>query len=302
MKINISPISLGTWVFGGSSWGGSNDQDAIDAVHAAIDCGINCIDTAPVYSNGDSERLVGKALVGKRDKVFLATKCGIKLKNHQVQHNLSRSVILDEVEGSLRRLKTEYIDLYQCHWPDDATSFEETFETLKTLQAQGKIRHIGVSNYGVNQIKEASKIVKIETSQDQYSLLDKNIEKELMPHVLENDMGVLAYGPLAGGILTGKYKQPPEFKDADARTFFYKYYKGQAFEKTSIFLDQLRQFNKPLNQLAINWVRQQKGVLSVLVGCRNRAQVEENIKALQWNLSDEEMDKINNKASELVYD
>ncbi len=302
MGINISSMCLGTWAFGGHFWGGGKDQDAIDAVHAAIDLGVNCIDTAPIYSNGDSERLVGKATFDRRDKVFIATKCGLKLDGHEIKYNLSRSAILDEVEGSLRRLKTDYIDLYQCHWPDDETSFAETFGTLQELKLQGKIKHIGVSNYGVDRIKQASEFSLIETTQDQLSLLQRDIQDEILPFVNKTNMGVLAYGPLAGGILTGKYKQPPEFKDADARTLFYKYYQGEAFVKTSTLLKELQEFDRPLNQLAINWVRQQPGVLTVLIGCRTRAQVEDNVKALDWELSLKEMESINEIVSELVYD
>lgn len=292
-ELNISPLTLGTWVFGGLSWSGSDDRASQEAILTALDSGINCIDTAPIYSRGDSERIIGKALGSRRKHMILATKCGlVRQQNGEIGHNLSASNIRDEVEGSLRRLKTDYIDLYQCHAPDSDTPLKETMTTLLALQKEGKIRYFGVSNFSLDLIQEAKKHGPVVTAQDHYSLLVKKIEEELKPYCCKNGVGILAYGPLAGGILSGKYLKPPELKGMDARSFFYKFYEGDAFKKTQKLLKRLGAFKRPLNQLALNWVRQQAGVTSVLVGCRNSAQVQDNVQALQWDLTPDELNEI----------
>jgi len=289
--LKVSALCLGTWVFGGDFWGGAKERDCIDAVLCAIDHGINFIDTAPIYGNGVSEETVGKALKGKRDKVVLATKCGLTRTNEEVGvlNDLSPQAIRREIEDSLRRLNTDYVDLYQCHWPDEKVPVEQTMTELLRLKEEGKIKHIGVSNYGADLLQQAMKVAPIVTSQDQYSLLDRSIEDKLLPFLNKHSIGLLAYGPLAGGILTGKYKQEPQFPKADARTFLYQYYEGAAFKKTQNFLQDLKKIGRPLNQIAINWVRQQPGVASVIVGCRNPKQVEDNIAAIDWDSSEQEL-------------
>ncbi len=292
--LNFSSITLGTWVFGGTSWGGADDTECVRVIHAAIDQGVSCIDTAPIYSHGESERIIGKALAGKRDKIVLATKCGL-IRNPDgpgVVHNLNRSEILNQVEGSLRRLKTDYIDLYQCHAPDPDMNSEEVMQTLNQLKDEGKIRAIGVSNFSPKQVEECLRYADVITCQDQYSLLDRRVEEGITDLVRQKNMGILAYGPLAGGVLTGKYKDEPDFGGADCRTFFYQYYKGDAFQKVRQILDELEGLGHPLCELAINWVRQQKGVASVIVGCRTVEQLEKNLVALRWELSTQELEKI----------
>jgi len=233
--LNVSPLCLGTWAFGGDFWGGGEEQDCIDAVHCAIDEGINFIDTAPIYSAGESERIVGKAIKGKRDKVILATKCGLSFDNDKIENDLSPDAINAEIDESLKRLQVDYIDLYQCHWPDEKTPLPETLEALYKIQLDGKIRYVGLSNYSPGDVIKASQSMEIVTSQNQYSLLDRSVERDLVSVLRKRNIGLLAYGPLAGGILTGKYKEPPKFKDADARKFFYKYYSGKAYEKNDSF-------------------------------------------------------------------
>lgn len=291
----ISAITLGTWVFGGKFWGGVNERECIDAVLFAVENDINCIDTAPIYGSGKSEIIVGKALQklkAKRDRLIIATKCGLTIKGPKILHDLSPESVQRELELSLKRLQTDYIDLYQCHWPDENIPIEKTLETLQKFQREGKIRHIGLSNYSVDLFQKACRQTSIATSQNQYSLLDRLVEKDLLPFLKENFIGLLAYGPLAGGILTGKYKKAPHFQSKDVRQFFYKYYEGEAFKNTERLVSRLKEFERPLNQLAINWVRQRPGVQSVIVGCRNPRQVEQNVQALKWDLSKEELEKI----------
>lgn len=287
----ISSLGLGTWVFGGENWGGANDEHCLKAVSAAVEQGINFIDTAPFYTNGKSEEIVGRAIKGRREGVFIATKCGL-IRDHGVRHDLSPASMAKELDGSLKRLQSDTIDLYQCHWPDPATPVEKTMEALVRFQAQKKIRHIGVSNFDLPLLKAAVKAAPIRTLQIQYSLLERSIEKELLPFCVENNIGIIAYGPMGGGILTGKYSQAPRFGKWDARSMFYPYYAGKRFEEARRGVERLKEFGRPLNQLALNWVRGQRGVLTAIVGCRTPEQVRENVASIGWDLSDIELEAI----------
>lgn len=290
--LEVSAIALGTWVFGGDAWGPSQEQACLEAVETAIDCGINLIDTAPVYGNGRSEILVGKAIRNKRDKVIVASKCGLIGSGKDITINLKPDSIRMEIDASLKRLQINHIDIYQCHWPDPETPIEETMGVMADLRQKGKIRYIGVSNFDKPLLERALKVAPVITLQNQYSLLEREIEPEVLPYCREKQVGVLAYGPLAGGILTGKYTQEPQFKGGDARSFFYGYYSGDKFRKVQKFLADLKTINVSLSQLAINWVRQQPGVVSVLSGCRNGAQVRQNVDAMAWDILPEDMEKI----------
>jgi len=292
--LKISVITLGTWVLGGEMWGGAQEAESIAAVQTALDNGITAIDTAPIYGYGIAESVIGKAMKGRdRSRITLATKCGLVGKGRSITNNLKPESIRQEVEDSLRRLQTDYIDLYQCHWPDPNTPIAATMQTLKELKAQGKIRYIGVSNFEANLLADALKEAPVVTLQSQFSMLDRALGKKILPFCRSRSVGVLAYGPMAGGILSGKYNDPPKFKGGDARSFFYKYYSGPMFAKVKKLLTGLPEFQRPLNQIAINWVRQQEGVASVLVGCRNPGQVLDNIKAAEWKLSEPELERIN---------
>ena len=294
-NIEISELTLGTWVFGGTSWGGGTSEEGCKrVVHRAIDCGIRCIDTAPIYSHGESERIIGKALVGHRHKVVLATKCGLIRNPHGtgVIHSLNQSTILDQLEGSLRRLKTDTIDLYQCHAPDPNMDINEVMMCLLKLKKQGKIRVIGVSNFTKGDVDACLKIGDIAICQDEYSFVKRDIEKDLLPFVKEKGIGVLAYGVLSGGLLTGKYQERPDFGRADCRNFFYQSFQKGCFAKVKDFLNELEQFKHPLNTLALNWVRQQEGISSVIVGCRNEEQLNNNVRSLECPLSKKELDLI----------
>lgn len=285
-------ISLGTWVFSGDMWGSVKDDESISSVKAAFDQGINLIDTAPIYGFGKAEEVVGKAIQGKRDQIILATKCGLIKKNSKIIVDLSPKSIQMEIEASLKRLRVDCIDLYQCHWPDPNIPIEKTIDTLLKIKQQGKIRHIGFSNFGVALMKEARKLTEVVSLQNQYSLLERAVESDILPYCCEDKIGVITYGSLAGGILSGKYQEQPSFRNGDARDFFYKYYQGEPFLKTTEILEKLKGIGKPLNQIAINWVRQQRGITSVIVGCRNPKQVKDNAEAVTWELSSTELQQI----------
>ncbi len=286
----VSVLGLGTWVFGGENWGGADDAACVGAVHAALDLGVNFIDTAPFYTDGKAEKLIGQAIKGRREQVFIATKCGLIRENGRIKHDLSPASVLKEADLSLERLGCDVIDLYMCHWPDPATPVEMTMDALLRLRNAKKIRHIGVSNFDLALLKKACRLAPVATLQVQYSLLERGIEDGLLLFCRENGIGLIAYGAMGGGVLTGKYQlKKPSFNKRDARKMFYTFYEKQRLEKVEGFIDELKKFDRPLNQLALNWVRQQPGVMTVLAGCRDVRQVRENAGAVTWDISSEEM-------------
>ena len=287
--LNCSVIGLGTWGMAGSFWGKVDDDQSIATIRAGLEAGINLIDTAPVYGDGHSEEVVGRALEGlKREDIVLATKCG--------RFTCETEKIRQELETSLKRLKTDYIDLYQVHWPDDKVPFEETFGELENMRKQGKIRYIGVSNFSVEQTEEASKYCQIVSTQPQYSLLVRDIEKDMLPCCVEKNIGILSYGSIGAGALTGKFKEKPVFKEDDERASFYTFFQEQNWPKTKQMIDTLEEIaashGKPTVHAAINWVLKQKGISVALVGARTPEQVRMNAQAADWELTDEENAKI----------
>ncbi|KAA3662679.1 MAG: aldo/keto reductase, partial [Calditrichaeota bacterium] len=213
----LSVLGLGTWAIGGPwqwGWGPQDDRDSILAIRASLDGGINWLDTAPVYGFGHSEEIVGKAVKDIRKEVFIATKCGLVWDDQKkVRRHLSAESIRVEVEASLKRLQTDYIDLYQHHWMDDNTSVNESWGELVKLRDEGKIRFIGVCNYDVANLNKCLKLAPVDSLQPPYSLLDREIEKELLPWCVKNTAGVLAYSPLQNGLLTGRFKLENLAKD-----------------------------------------------------------------------------------------
>lgn len=303
-ELNVSVIGLGTWVIGGKFWGPTSEVEAIAAIQKAIDCGINLIDTAPIYGDGRSEEIIGKAIKGRRQQLVIATKCGAREKGTDLIFDLTPKSIRKEIEIALKRLDTDVIDLYQCHWPDPNTPIEDTMQEMAKLKAEGKIRHIGVSNFDAALLRRAQKVAQIASSQVQYSLLNREIESELLPFCLEQDIGILAYGPMGGGILSGKYKEKPKFEKGDARTFFYNFYEEPLWSKVQALLKELEQIaarrGKPVSQIALNWVRQQPGITSALAGARSPQQAEANAAAGSWQLSSEDLANINNALSQTL--
>ena len=292
-ELNVSVVGLGTWPLGEVNWGPISEDEAVATVQKAIDLGINLIDTAPIYGNGRSEEIVGKAIKGRRQQVVIATKCGVSMKGADMVNDLKPKSVRREVEVSLKRLDTDIIDLYQCHWPDPDTPIEDTMAEMVKLKAEGKIRYIGVSNFGVALLRRAKRVIPIASNQVPYSLLNRDIEDELVPFCREQDVGILAYGPMGGGILTGKYKEKPRFGKDDARTFMYNYYEEPTWSKVQALLKDVEQVaarhGKPAAHVAINWARQQPGITSALVGVRSVEQAEANAAAGAWRLSAEEM-------------
>lgn len=317
-NLYISPITFGAWAIGGQAWGGNEDKDALEAMKKSYDLGITSIDTAPVYGFGHSEKLVGKAIkeIG-RDKLEILTKFGFNWKTEKGEYQFpttdggktyayaGRDGIIQEVEDSLKRLGTDYIDLYQIHRPDATTPIEETMETLKELQQHGKIRAIGMSNHTVELMKRADSVIDLASTQSPYSMVYRKIEKDIIPYCLEENVGILAYSPLQRGLLTGKIKSDHQFKGDDHRANN-KFFKEPNRSRTNQFLEQIKPIAEDhrvtLAQLVINWTVQREGITAALVGARNAKQAEENAKSLSFNLSQEEINTINTEMEKVVID
>lgn len=297
--LNLSVIGFGAWGIGGKPfWSSEGDNMSVKSIQKAYDLGVNFFDTAPVYGFGLSEKLIGKALKKVRDKVILATKCGLRWEKESlgaITKNATRESILLEIDQSLERLDTDYIDLYQVHWPDGKTPPEETMAALLEIQKQGKIRHIGVSNYSVAQMQECLKTGPVVSLQPEYSLLARSIEKEIVPFCLINDIGIIAYSSLASGVLTGKYDRNTKFKDWRSKGIIGEF-TGEAFVKNIEKVERLKAVaeseGKTCGQMAVNWVTHQPGVASALVGVKNDRQVAENLKSIGWQPEPAVQDRI----------
>lgn len=309
--VKISAITFGAWAIGGWMWGGTDQKDAVDAIHRALELGITSIDTAPIYGFGLSEEIVGEALAGKRHQAQVLTKYGLRWDTNQGQFYFDsqradgtlvaiykfsgKQSIVQECENSLKRLKTDYIDLYQIHWADESTPIDETMEAVADLLKAGKIRAAGVCNYSVEQMKTAEKTVQLVTNQVPYSMVERKIETDIVPYCLEHQKGILAYSPLQRGLLTGKITADYQFDKDDHRPGT-MHFKPENRQKTNAFLDKIRPIAQEkgatLAQLVINWTIQQPAIVGALVGARNPAQVEENAKSLDFTLSKEEITQI----------
>lgn len=289
--IQITPIIMGTWQAGGKMWVGIEDSDTINAIRAAVDAGITTIDTAEVYGEGHSERIVADALSDIRDKVVYATKV---FANH-----LKYDQVIEACDRSLKNLKTDYIDLYQIHWPSGAfktelVPIEETMKALNYLQRQGKIRAIGVSNFNRAQLEEASQYGRIDSLQPPYSLFWRWVEKEAMSYCVDNKISIIAYSPLAQGLLTGKFQPGHKFDPADNRAKN-KLFQGENYQRAQEALDKLRPIAErhecTLAQLALAWLIAQPQA-NAIAGARNAQQAVDNAKAGDVKLSADELQEI----------
>lgn len=295
--LKVSKLCLGTWGIGGAGWDSYSDESRMDAIKAALECGINFIDTAPAYNAGKAECYVGETLskLKKRREVVISTKCGNKFVDGKYLRCGSKESILKQCDESLKNLKTDYIDIYLVHWPDPDVELEETIDAVSTLKKEGKILHAGVSNFSKEQIEEAQKYCKIEAFQPQYSLADRKDEK-LIRWAHEQGLGIMTYGTLGGGILTGNYRKLRTFEQTDSRNRFYPYFKEPLFSKAMELLTIMDQIaeerNVSLAQIAEKWVIQKRFVSSCIIGAQSRARVEENCRNLQCELTDNEIRRL----------
>jgi aryl-alcohol dehydrogenase-like predicted oxidoreductase len=295
--LQVSTVGLGTWAIGNDFWGQVDDDESVRALRAGLDAGINFIDTAPAYGAGHAEEVVGRAIAGRRDDVVVATKVGIIRTEDDFIRNLKADSVRQEVEDSLRRLGVDTIDLYQIHWPDPKTPIDETMTELNKAQQAGKFRYLGVSNFNIKQMEELSQFGELVSLQPHYSLLKRDIEGKVVQYCIDNDLGIVNYGTLAGGILTGKFREIPQFEDGDYRHRFYPWFKEPAWSKIQSMLDVLREIaddrGVSVAQVAINWTTQQPGITSALVGAKNPAQAESNAGGGDFELTGEEIERIN---------
>ncbi|WP_299532881.1 aldo/keto reductase [Ulvibacterium sp.] len=291
--LKVSEICLGTWAMGNDFWGDVDDNASIKTIQAALDSGINFIDTAPAYGAGHAESVVGQAIKGNRDKIILGTKTGVTRTSDSFLRDLRPETILREIDESLSRLGTDYIDLYQIHWPDVNTPLEDSLETLLKLQEQGKFRYLGVSNFTVELMEQAKDLVNIVSLQPNYSMLQRKIEETLVPYCVKNEVGLVTYGTLSGGLLTGKYRELPNFEENDNRSRFYNYYRPEIWPQIQgllSLLDVLAEKHEcPVSYIAIAWALQKPGIVSVLVGAKNEGQVISNAAASNIRLTKDEV-------------
>jgi aryl-alcohol dehydrogenase-like predicted oxidoreductase len=277
-SLKVSRVAIGTWAIGGWMWGGTDDRESIATIRAAIDHGINVIDTAPAYGFGRSEEIVGKAIAEARlrSRIILATKTGLDWENGNVFRNASRARIMREVEDSLRRLRTDYIDIYQVHWPDPLTPIEETADAMLTLFEQGKIRAVGVSNFSVGQMERFRRVAPLHVLQPPYNLFERDIEAELLPYCVRNEIAVLGYGALCRGLLSGRMRQDTAFSGDDLRRSDPKFREPRFRQYLAAVqqLDQVAQqrFGKRVIHLAVRWMLDQ-GVTTALWGARHPGQL-----------------------------
>lgn len=317
--LKISVVTFGAWAAGGWMWGGTEQNNSVEAIQAAYDHGVTSIDTAPVYGQGLSEKIVGEAISDiPRDKVQILTKYGLRWdtdKGHfrfaskdndgndiDVHEYAAKESIIRECEKSLRRLDTDYIDLYQIHWPDPTTPVEETMEAMDQLKEQGKIREAAVCNYSAELMKEVGNYHNIISDQVPYSMLRRDIEEELVPYCIENGKSILAYSPLQRGLLTGKMKPGQDFAEGDHRANN-PYFSDENIKRTNAFLDKIRPIaeahDATLAQLTIQWTIQQPSITIALVGARNVEQATQNAKAADIEFSDDEIATINSELDQL---
>lgn len=306
--LEFSRIGLGTWAMGGWMWGGTDEQESIRTIHSAIDLGISLVDTAPVYGFGRSEEIVGKALASGslRRRVVIATKVGLDWSNGEPFRHATRARILAEVEGSLKRLRTDEIDIYQVHWPDPLTPIDETADAMATLFKQGKIRAIGVSNFSPAQMNEFGLVAPIHTAQPPYSLFEREIEKDVLPYCERDGIAVLAYGAICRGLLSGRMNRDTKFEGDDLRRTDPKF-QPPRFEQ---YLDAIRlldqfarkNYGKRVIHLALRWVLDQPGVTSALWGARHPGQLEPVGDVMGWKLDDNALAEIDRIIRDTVKD
>jgi|SRR5450759_2540631 aryl-alcohol dehydrogenase-like predicted oxidoreductase len=296
-ELNITKVGIGTAPIGSTPdwsvyWGPQNEAEAVRAIETAIDLGVNWIDTAPFYGWGRAEQIVGKALRGKRDNVFIFTKCGtLRDEQGNTCENLKPESIRREVEASLRNLQTDYIDLYQFHDPDPQTPIEESWLAMQTLIQEGKVRYGSLSNHPIALMERALALGPITSNQHQYNLLNRDIERDVLPFSQKHGIGVLCWSPLASGFLVDTF----DLDTLDPQDFRRKlrYAQGPNYAKLIQLRTALqsiaRRYNRKLFELAIAWILRQSAVTGAIVGIRNAKEAEQMLNACNWSFTDDEI-------------
>lgn len=301
--LRLTPVGFGAWAIGGGNWefawGPQDDNESIGAIHRALDLGVNWIDTAAIYGLGHSEEIVGRALKSTSNKPFVFTKCSMRWhQDRSIYRSLKTESIAEELEGSLRRLGVETIDLYQIHWPNPDTEIEEGWEALARFQKEGKIRWIGVSNFSVEQMKRALKIAPITSLQPPYSMLRRAIEEEILPFTRFNNIGVINYSPMVSGLLTGKMtaERVAAFPQDDWRRRAVEFNEPRLSRNLQL-VELLREVGNGHNVspgvVAVAWTLHHPAVTAAIVGGRSAQQVEGLAPALEFRITDEDYARIN---------
>jgi aryl-alcohol dehydrogenase-like predicted oxidoreductase len=304
--LEVSRICFGTWQSGGD-WGTPEERELEDAMRRALELGINFFDTAQAYGFGAAEQLLGKALEqeikNRREEVILATKGGLRMEGDRLLRDSSPEWLRQGVEDSLRFLGTDYIDLYQVHWPDPDTPLEETTRALDELVEEGKIRYVGVSNFDAQQMAEFEETRKIDSLQPPYHLFRRDVEEGILPYCVEHGIGVLVYGPLAHGLLSGKMSPEQSFAEGDWRTQS-ELFQGENFRRNLEVVEELKNFaeerDHTVAQLAVAWTLANPAVDVAIVGARRPDQIEGTAPAAEFDLSDEDLQQIENTMQNAV--
>jgi aryl-alcohol dehydrogenase-like predicted oxidoreductase len=306
-QLRVARVALGTWAMGGWMWGGTDERESIATIRAALDQGINLIDTAPAYGFGVSEEIVGRAVsdAGLRSHAIIATKVGLEWHDGKVYRNATRERVMQEIDDSLRRLRTDYIDIYQVHWPDPLVPVEETADAMCTLYDQGKIRAIGVSNFSVAQMERFRQIAPLHVVQPPYNLFERGIEADILPYCRANDIVTLGYGALCRGLLSGRMRSDTRFEGDDLRLFDPKFQPPRFAQYLTAVrqLDQLAQdrFHRRVIQLAVRWMLDQ-GISVALWGGRHPEQLQAALGVAGWSLDAATRAAIDRILSETITD
>jgi aryl-alcohol dehydrogenase-like predicted oxidoreductase len=310
-ELSITPLGFGSWAVGGGGWqfgwGSQDDGESIAAINRALDLGVNWIDTAAVYGLGHSEEIVAKALKGRTERPYIFTKCSmIWDAQGSICHSLKRESIRREVEESLRRLQVEVIDLYQIHWPNPNSDIEEGWSTLSDLKREGKVRYIGASNFGVEQLRRAMKIDRVDSLQPPYSLIHPEVEDEVLPFCERNGIGVIVYSPMMSGLLSGRMTQERigNFPEDDWRKNNPEFQEPRLYR--NLWLAELlknigRHHGLSAGEIAIAWTLRLSAVTGAIVGGRSPEQVEGIVGAANFRLSEDEIDGIDRFARANVW-
>ncbi len=302
--IQISAIGFGCWEIGGG-YGSIEETDFIKAVNRALDAGINCFDTAEAYGMGASEKSLAKALGGRRKEAVITTKFGIGYPGFPNYRDASRARVMSSIEKALKNLNTDYVDVFMVHWPDRNVPFEETMKALDDVVKQGKARAVAVSNFKLEEIERCMKTRRVDVVQYCWNMLDRRMQKGIYPYCQKNGIGVMAYGSLAYGMLTGTFSVEMNFDSDDWRSrrgklgnvnLFQHLFGPEQFVKNIRAVEELkeiaRRYGKTLPQLALRWTTSNPVISTALVGCRNEKEVNDNIGALGWTISDADMKEI----------
>jgi len=303
-----SRVGLGTWAMGGMQWGGTDDNESVKTIHAALDLGVTLIDTAPAYGFGHSEKVVGRAIAerGGRERVVVATKVGLEQQGNALYRNSTKQQIFDEIEQSLKNLRTDYIDLYQVHWPDFSTPYEETAQALLDLKKTGKIRAIGVSNYSIEAMERFRRVAPLAAAQPPLNLFEREAMDKIIPWCRANKVATLTYGALCRGLLTGKIGKDTRFEGDDLRKTDPKFLPPR-FAQYTRAVDMLQQFahknyGKEVLPLALRWVLDQPGVSVALWGARHPGELDPLREVMGWKLDSAALASMDKIVAESVHD